>query len=176
MEISKTYIATPPGVTIKEQLVERGLSQKKFAMRMDLSEKHISRLINGNVLLTTDVAMRLEMVLGIPASFWNNLEFLYRENILKVENENNMDEDVELIKNYPYSRVVKLGWLPKASTKEEKVINLRKFLGVVRLEILKDNQTVTMLFGEKKVSKGDLLVLTRIQNERIQSNEKGDIR
>ena len=71
---SKTVIATPPGATIKEQLIDRGMSQKEFAARMDMSEKHISRLINGEVQLTPEVALRLEMVLGLPAHFWSNLE------------------------------------------------------------------------------------------------------
>ena len=80
---SKTVIATPPGTTIKEQLVDRGMSQKEFAARMDMSEKHISRLINGEVQLTPDVALRLEMVLGLPAHFWSNLEGIYREKLVK---------------------------------------------------------------------------------------------
>ena len=46
---SKTYIATPPGATLKEQLTDRGMTQKEFAKRMGMSEKHISRLINGDV-------------------------------------------------------------------------------------------------------------------------------
>ena len=61
---SSSYIATPPGATIREQLNDRGMSQKEFAARMGMSEKHISRLINGEVQLTSDVAVRLELVLG----------------------------------------------------------------------------------------------------------------
>ena len=34
---SRTFIATPPGATIKEQLLEKGMSQNEFATRMDLS-------------------------------------------------------------------------------------------------------------------------------------------
>jgi HTH-type transcriptional regulator/antitoxin HigA len=34
------------------------MKQKEFAHRMGLSEKHISRLINGQVELTQDVALR----------------------------------------------------------------------------------------------------------------------
>ena len=70
---SKNTIAIPPGATIREQLENRGMKQNEFALRMGLSEKHISRLINGQVELTQDVALRLESVLGVPASFWNNL-------------------------------------------------------------------------------------------------------
>lgn len=87
---SRSYFATPPGATIKEQLNDRGMSQKEFATRMDISEKHISRLINGDVQLTPDVAVRLEVVLGVPVKFWNNLEAIYREKLVKVEAENAM--------------------------------------------------------------------------------------
>ena len=82
---SRCIIATPPGATIKEQLKDRGMSQKEFAARMDMSEKHISKLINGEVQLTPEVAVRLEMVLGVPAKFWNNLEAIYREKLIKPE-------------------------------------------------------------------------------------------
>lgn len=84
MTRSKTVIAIPPGATIKEQLNDRGMSQKEFASRMDMSEKHISHLINGDVQLTPDVAYRLELVLGLPSSFWNNLESIYREKLIQV--------------------------------------------------------------------------------------------
>ena len=40
---SRSFIATPPGATIKEQLIDRGLSQIEFALRMGMSEKHISK-------------------------------------------------------------------------------------------------------------------------------------
>ena len=95
---SRSFIATPPGATIKEQLLDRGLSQKEFAVRMGMSEKHISKLINGEVQLTPDVAVRLEMVLGVPAYFWNKLEATYREKIVKANIENDMDADKELAK------------------------------------------------------------------------------
>lgn len=84
MDKRRTYIATPPGATIKEQLENKCMSQKEFSQRMDMSEKYISRLINGEVQLTCDVANRLEMVLGLPVQFWNNLEAIYREKLLLI--------------------------------------------------------------------------------------------
>lgn len=84
---NRSYIATPPGATIKEQLNDRGISQKEFAARMNMSENHISKLINGEARLTPETAVRLETVLGVPAKFWNNLEAIYREKIIKKETE-----------------------------------------------------------------------------------------
>lgn len=135
---SRSFIATPPGATIKEQLIDRGLSQKEFALRMGMSEKHISKLINGDVQLTPEVAVRLEMVLGVPAKFWNKLEATYREKLIKANAENEMDSDKELVKKLPYREMSKNGWVPETREATEKVIYLRKYFEVVNLEIIKD--------------------------------------
>lgn len=134
--MSKTYIATPPGATIKEQLEDRGMTQKEFATRLEVSEKHISKLINGEVILTPGMAIKLEMVLGIPAKFWNNLEAIYREKLLKAQQENDMEEDKELLKLFPYAELVKFGWIADTRKAEERVINLRKYFEVVRLSLI----------------------------------------
>lgn len=76
---SKSYIATPPGVTIQEQLDDRGMTQKEFAKRIDISEEYISKLIDGEVHLTSEMAEKLELVLGVPASFWNKLAKIRNE-------------------------------------------------------------------------------------------------
>lgn len=135
---SRTFIATPPGATVKEQLQDKGMSQKEFATRMELSQKHVSKLINGEVQLTPDVAVRLEMVLGIPAKFWNKLEATYREKLIKANAENEMDEDKDIAKKIPYKEMSDYGWVPITKKIEEKVVNLRKFFGVVRLGLMKD--------------------------------------
>lgn len=76
---NRTCIATPPGATIKERLLDLGMSRKEFASQMGIPEEHIRKLIDGEISLTPDIALQLETVLGIPARFWNNLEHIYRE-------------------------------------------------------------------------------------------------
>ena len=133
---SRSIIATPPGATIKEQLVDRGMSQKEFSERMDMSEKHISRLINGEVQLTPDMAVRLEMVLGVPAQFWSKLETIYREKLAKANIENAMDADIALVRKFPYREMAQNGWVPEADTSEGKVFGLRKHFEVVNLGLI----------------------------------------
>ena len=135
---SNTTIAIPPGATIREQLENRGMTQKDFAHRMDMSEKHISNLINGKVELTQETALRLESVLGVPAKFWNGLEALYRERLARVKDELAMEDDVMLVSNFPYAKMVSLGWIPATQKKHEKVKNLRAFFEVAHLGILDD--------------------------------------
>ena len=90
--------------------------------------------------LTPEVAVRLETVLGVPAKFWNNLEAIYREKLVKVEAENTIDEDQEIAKKLPYAEMAKLGWVPETRNLNEKVINLRQFFGVVKLSIIENDQ------------------------------------
>ena len=136
---SRNIIATPPGATIKEQLIDRGMSQKEFAERMDLSEKHISRLINGEVQLTADVALRLEMVLGVPAQFWSKLESIYRDKLVRAVAENEMDADVELSKKFPYKEMANNNWIPTTANSIERAVNLRKFFEVVKLTLVQNS-------------------------------------
>lgn len=136
MAHSRSFIAVPPGATIREQLEERGLTQKEFAVRMGISEKHISRLIHGDVELSQDMALRLESVLGIPAKFWNNLEAIYREKLTRVKEELEMDEEVEIAKKFPYSKMAARGWVKNTRNAKEKVFALRSFFETARLTFL----------------------------------------
>lgn len=170
---SRSYIATPPGATIKEQLRDRGLSQKEFAARMDMSEKHISKLINGEVKLTPDVAVRLEMVLGVPAKFWNNLEATYREKIIKANAENEMDADIELAKKIPYNEMAKNGWVPDTRKPKERVINLRKYFEVVQLGLIKNSQ-ITRIACRRlaDTEKSDYALIAWAQEAKLEARER----
>lgn len=171
MARSRSYIATPPGATIKEQLEDRGMSQKEFASRMGMSEKHISHLINGDVQLTSDVAYRLEMVLGLPAKFWNNLEAIYREKLAKVEAENALDADKEIAKKFPYKEMSLNGWLPETRKLEERVVNLRKFFEVVQLDKLANSSLIPSIACRRLsiTEKADYALIAWAQKAKIEA-------
>jgi HTH-type transcriptional regulator/antitoxin HigA len=165
---SRSHFATPPGATIKEQLNDRGMSQKEFAVRMDMSEKHMSKLINGEVQLTPEVAVRLEMVLGVPASFWNNLEAIYREKIVKAEAENVMDADIELARAFPYSEMAGFGWVPETRNSKEKVVDLRQYFEVAELSLLESSQITKIACRRLGITeKGDLALIAWAQRAKL---------
>lgn len=136
MKTNRRTVAVPPGFTIREQLEDRGLRQKEFALRMDLSEKHVSHLINGEVRLTPDVASRLEMVLGVPARFWLDLEADYRERLNRVEEETAFDADAEIAARMPYAAMARLKWIEPTRDAATKVTRLRRYFEVARLTAL----------------------------------------
>ena len=89
---SKTFIATPPGATLKEQLEERNMTQTEFASILGITQKHMSNLIHGKTALTQEMARKLELALGIPATFWMNLETIYQQKRIRAEEENTKDK------------------------------------------------------------------------------------
>lgn len=147
---SKTFTAVPPGMTIKEVLDDHHMTQKELAVRLGLSEKHISKLINGEVPLTQDVAMRLERVLDIEASFWNGLEAAYRESILKVEYENSIDEEINFAKPFGYAKLARLGIVPETKKVAEQVNNLQKFFEVASLKHVADEMIMPLVYENIK--------------------------
>ena len=169
---SRSVIAIPPGETIKEQLIDRGMSQKEFAVRMDMTEKHISKLVNGEVQLTPDVSVRLETVLGVPAKFWNNLEASYREKLVKVKNENEMEADLEISKRLPYAEMAKFGWVPETRNPQERVERLRRYFEIVKLYLLDNHQISKIACRRLAITeKSDLAVLAWAQEARIESRK-----
>ncbi|MGL5797751.1 MAG: helix-turn-helix transcriptional regulator, partial [Cetobacterium sp.] len=67
-----------PGVTIKDELEHRGISIEEFSDSMLLSIEECNDLLNGEMVITLSVALKLERVLEIPARVWINLELEYR--------------------------------------------------------------------------------------------------
>ncbi len=172
MRKSRSCVAIPPGVTIKEQLVDRGMKQKEFAVRMGMSEKHISKLINGDVQLTIEMARKLEMVLGAPTQFWCNLEAIYREDIAKVKEEESMDEDVAIAKNMPYKQMAENGWIIDVVKNTEKVIHLRKYFELAELKFLKT--TLVPQIACRKLSeheKEDCLLIAWVQKAKLEARK-----
>lgn len=147
---SKTFTAVPPGMTIKEVLEDHHMTQKELAARLGLSEKHISKLINGEVPLTQDVAIRLERVLDIEARFWNGLEAAYREAILKVEYENSIDEEINFAKPFGYAKLARLGIVPETKKAAEQVNNLQKFFEVASLKNVADEMIMPLVYENIK--------------------------
>jgi HTH-type transcriptional regulator/antitoxin HigA len=61
------FMAVHPGMMIKPELEERGISQKAFAQMLGTQPSHLSEVLNGKRALTTELAMKIESSIGLPA-------------------------------------------------------------------------------------------------------------
>ena len=73
--------AVPPGTTLLETINELGITQRELAERMGRSLAEVDKIISGELAITTDIALKLEEVTGVPFAFWENAETNYRQRI-----------------------------------------------------------------------------------------------
>ncbi len=139
-----------PWITLGETLEAMGIAQKELAIRADISEKQISGIINGANGITPETALKLERVLWIPASFWNNLEKAYQEDKVRLEEQELMVSEKELVKNYPYNDLCKLGYLSQTKNTAERLINLLNFFGVTSLLWLPKISSLNLKFRKSE--------------------------
>ena len=90
-----------PGMMIKPELVERGISQKAFAKTIGVQPSHLSEVLNGKRALTTELAMKIEDAIGLPAKILLAAQAQYNVEISKTTQSDSMHETVSL--NIPIS-------------------------------------------------------------------------
>ena len=61
------FMAVHPGMMIKPELEERGISQKDFAKMLGVQASHLSEVLNGKRALTKNLAVKIEGAIGLPA-------------------------------------------------------------------------------------------------------------
>ncbi len=66
-----------PGETISDIIIDRGITHKDLAVRAGVSELFLSDVINGKKPISKDLALGLEQAIGIPSTFWLNLQSNY---------------------------------------------------------------------------------------------------
>ncbi len=68
---------THPGELLREELLERRLSQKIFAEQLGIQKSYLNELIKGKRNFNSEIALKIEEVLEIPAEIWMNMQVNY---------------------------------------------------------------------------------------------------
>lgn len=130
-----------PGETIADVLEERGITQAELAAHTGVSSAYISNVISGKKDISTKFAMGLEYALGVPKSFWLNLQANYDAELLELTEEQTITEE----ENQAYSvlgEVIsylrKKGDIPSKQDKEGTILSLRKALKISNIANLRN--------------------------------------
>jgi addiction module HigA family antidote len=126
--------AVPPGETLLETIEHLGMTQAELAERTGRPKKTINEIIKGKAAITPETARQLERVLGVPASFWNNLERNYREKLAEIEERERLKLQGEWLKEIPVNTMVKYGWVKRFSGKIEQLQEVLNFFSVASVE------------------------------------------
>ena len=65
------------GQYIGELIEDYQLTQKEFAEKLEVSQKTISKLVNGEESISNDLAQKLEKLTNISMKTWLNLQASY---------------------------------------------------------------------------------------------------
>ena len=122
--------AVPPGETLKETVEFKGMTQKELSKRTGLTVQSINRIYNGDQPINYETANKLELVTGVPARFWNNLESKYREQLETVKELKRLNADIGWLESIPVSELTKRGLIQKSDKKALQLRETLKFFGV----------------------------------------------
>lgn len=82
--------AVAPGEYLEEWIEDQDLSQQRVAALLGSSRKQVNEIVNGRAPITSDTAMRLERVVGIPAKTWLKYEAQYRADLARIADEQDL--------------------------------------------------------------------------------------
>lgn len=136
-EYSPDY-AVAPGETLLEVIESLSMTQKELATRTGLTEQTIIRILKGTQPITFETANRLEMVTGVSARMWNNLEMQYREQLSKIKQNEELEQGSDWLQGIPTNELISRGVLPRESSKASLVQETLKFYGVSSIETWQD--------------------------------------
>ena len=130
-----------PGETIADVLEDRGITQAELSSRTGVSPAYVSNVIAGKKGISANFAMGLEYALGVPKSFWLNLQANYESELLEMNEaqtitneERSVREDLKDIVKYLRQR----GIMPIREKKDESILSLRKVLQISNIANLKE--------------------------------------
>lgn len=126
-------LAIHPGKYLEEILEDIGMSQSELSERLGRPSQAINEIIKGKKSITPTTALELEDVLKVPSHIWLGLESEYQITIAKQAEQKQMGEEISLIERFPYTELVKLGFVKKTRNLLEKVDELKQFFSVAKL-------------------------------------------
>jgi len=125
---------SPPGETLQETLEALGMPQASLAKRTGRSLKMINEIIKGKAPITPKMALELERVVGVPATFWNNREKHYREFVARIEEQKRLETFIPWLEIIPVRAMVKNGCIKSYKNKVEQLQEVLKFFGIASPE------------------------------------------
>ncbi len=130
-----------PGETIADVLEERGITQAELASRAGVSSAYVSNVIAGKKGISVNFARGLEYALGVPKSFWLNLQANYESELLEANERQTITEEERLVRE-DLKDIVKYlrekGIMPRRETKEDSILSLRKILYISNIANLQE--------------------------------------
>lgn len=88
-----------PGVLLKDEIEYRKITPKELSDKMHVSFTTINNIIKGKSNISTEIAIKLEKVLDIPADYWLRLQITFEIDTIRIKHKKELSKS-----NIPNSR------------------------------------------------------------------------
>ena len=86
-----------PGEFLNDELKERGLTQKSFALMSGMLPSQLNEFIKGKRGLSAELALKFGKVLDMDPVYWLNLQMIYELDLAKIK-QNRLNKKVSKLK------------------------------------------------------------------------------
>lgn len=122
-------IAFHPGSYVEDLIEDLNISQAEFANRLGTTPKTVSLIVRGKENISNDLANKLAKLSGVSVKTWLNLQAMYDEKVLAIENQQGEDVDAEIAKKIDIKALKELNVIENTThTVAEKNNKLRSLL------------------------------------------------
>lgn len=124
-------VVVSPGRHLAEKLEEMGLDANDLAARMGYTPKAVNDILQGNCRIMPEVAIMLEMVTEIPASFWLRSQIAYDEYLSRERVKASLSDQPLWRKSFPEELGVR-DWVRRGKNEadDKSGLSLLKFFAV----------------------------------------------
>ncbi len=128
--------AFPPGEYLRDELEERGWTEKEFAEILGRPVQAVSEILNGRKQIMPEMALALAEALGTSPELWINLQTTF--NLQEAKSARPLVTDVtrraRLRSRVPVAELRKRGWLPDTGDLDLLETAVKDLLGISNLD------------------------------------------
>lgn len=139
-------LAIPPGEYLSEVLADLGMTQADLARRMGRPEQVVSEIVGATKRITSETALQLERVTGVPAHVWTGLEEEFRLTTARSTGREQVAHEMAMVDLETYRVLARLGFVAKTRDRSTKVRELWRFFGVASLHNVANLRTYGAAF------------------------------
>lgn len=121
-----------PGEYLREELEERGWSEREFAEIIGRPVQALSEILNGRKDITAETAVTLSDALGTSAELWLNLQGAYRLSLVRAARPEvtPVQRRARLRRLVPVREIQRRGWIPTTFDLDLLEASVCNFLGI----------------------------------------------
>ncbi len=151
------------------------MPQSELAQRMGRPANKLNEIVQGKRQITADTALELELALGLPASFWLNLEKNFQLTKARLTQERALRTESEHLVKFPFKEMCRFGWIKKCGDTVAQTRELLLFFGTTSFEQLKHVKSLAPAWRKSRHKEASEYALVAWLQQGIREAQRIDV-